>query len=76
MYKTCLAMLVPLVLVSTMLAGGCRSGVGTPTGLQIAFGSYRDDSRDGNFEIYVMKVDGSGQTRLTNNAADDEWPSW
>ncbi|HUU56824.1 MAG TPA: protein kinase [bacterium] len=30
--------------------------------------------RDGNDEIYVMALDGSGQTRLTNNKADDSSP--
>ena len=32
--------------------------------------------RDGNFEIYVMNADGSGQTRLTNNPVLDGSPSW
>ena len=32
--------------------------------------------RAGNNEIYVMKADGSGVTRLTNNAANDEAPTW
>jgi Tol biopolymer transport system component len=32
--------------------------------------------RDGNAEIYVMNADGSGQTRLTDNAADDMDPNW
>ena len=39
---------------------------------RIAFHS----NRDGNWEIYVMNADGSGQTRLTNNPAADSWPSW
>ena len=30
--------------------------------------------RDGNDEIYIMNVDGTGQTRLTTNAADDYSP--
>ena len=38
----------------------------------IAFSS----NRDGNFEIYVMKADGSQQTRLTNNPAFENRPSW
>jgi hypothetical protein len=33
-------------------------------------------SRDGNDEIYVMNADGTGQTRLTNNAASDWEPAW
>ncbi len=33
-------------------------------------------SRDGNYQIYVMNADGSGQTRLTNNAATDFAPAW
>ncbi len=39
---------------------------------RIAFASYRD----GNSEIYVMNADGSDQTRLTSNAAADEFPTW
>ena len=35
--------------------------------IRIAFAS----DRDGNWEIYIMNVDGSEQTRLTNNPADD-----
>ena len=38
----------------------------------IAFAS----RRDGNGEIYVMNADGSGQNRLTNNAAGDHSPAW
>jgi TolB protein len=33
-------------------------------------------TRDGNSEIYVMNADGTGQTRLTNNAFDDGRPAW
>jgi len=39
---------------------------------QIAFVS----DRDGNDEIYVMDVDGSHQTNLTHNPADDDAPTW
>ena len=35
----------------------------------ISFTTYRD----GNGEIYVMNADGTGQTRLTTNDAED-WP--
>lgn len=33
-------------------------------------------TRDGNYEIYVMNADGSGQTRLTNDQTNDFGPSW
>ena len=39
---------------------------------KIAFTS----TRDGNYEVYVMNADGSGQANLTNNAAVDYEPSW
>ncbi|MDE2663035.1 MAG: hypothetical protein OXI39_08535 [Gemmatimonadota bacterium] len=48
----------------------------SPDGTWIAFSSDRDDRFDGNREIYVMGADGSGQTRLTNNSADDRTPAW
>ncbi len=39
---------------------------------RIAFHS----NRDGNWNIYLMNHDGSGQTRLTDNPAADSWPNW
>lgn len=39
---------------------------------KIAFSS----KRDGNPEIYLMETDGTNQTRLTNNPAYDDQPSW
>jgi Tol biopolymer transport system component len=42
-------------------------------GTQIVFVSDRDG---GNFEIYKMNADGTGQTNLTNNAAFDADPTW
>jgi hypothetical protein len=32
--------------------------------------------RDGNWEIYVQRADGSGLLRLTNHLADDAEPDW
>jgi len=39
---------------------------------KIAFHS----NRDGDWEIFVMNADGSGQTQLTFNTANDAWPAW
>jgi tricorn protease-like protein len=47
-------------------------GANGPFNGKIAFQS----SRDGNAEIYVMNTDGTGQTRLTFNAAADALPDW
>jgi YD repeat-containing protein len=33
-------------------------------------------NRDGSTQIYVMNSDGTGQTRLTNNASNDDHPRW
>ena len=44
----------------------------SPDGSKIVFYS----RRDGNNEIYIMNADGSNETRLTTNAADDSFPSW
>jgi len=41
-------------------------------GGRIAFMS----NRDGNWEIYIIREDGTGLKRLTNNASDDGLPAW
>jgi Tol biopolymer transport system component len=43
-----------------------------PKQAQIVFHS----NRDGNYEIYVMDVDGQNQCNLTSNPADDWVPEW
>ena len=56
----------------------------SPSGDRIAFTSSRDDPNPTgcyptpgcNYEIYVMNADGSGQTNLTNNPAQDGSPTW
>ncbi|MGB0092498.1 MAG: hypothetical protein WBP81_08190 [Solirubrobacteraceae bacterium] len=51
----------------------------SPDGQQIAFMSTRDTNPDTGFtneEIYVMNADGSRQTRLTNDPAEDSEPAW
>ncbi len=44
----------------------------SPDGEHIAFVT----GRDGNNEIYIMRKDGTHQTRITNNTYNDTWPSW
>ena len=53
-----------------LLASGVQAEA--PKKQQIAFYS----NRDGNFEIYVMDVDGNNPRRLTINPAIDAGPSW
>jgi len=44
----------------------------SPDSRKIVFAS----DRDGNYEIYVMNADGTGQRRLTNNNVTDFHPVW
>jgi|CXWL01.1.fsa_nt_gi Tol biopolymer transport system component len=59
--------------------GDCRSKcqhdfdpVWSPDGQHIAFVS----TRDGDYEIYIMKADGTNQTRLTNNVTGEGQLVW
>jgi TolB protein len=58
-----------LLAILLLLISGC-SKKAENSGL-IAFQS----NRDGNFEIYVMNMDGSGQRRITNSPSNDITPS-
>lgn len=49
-----------------------ENSIWSPDGAQIAF----QTMKDGNFEIYVMDADGSHLSNLTNDPANDYWPSW
>ena len=60
-----------VVLCLTLVAGSLAAAT-THVNAKIAFNS----NRDGNDEIYVMNQDGTGQTRLTNDAASDVGPAW
>ncbi|HEY4690083.1 MAG TPA: DPP IV N-terminal domain-containing protein [Anaerolineae bacterium] len=61
------------ILLLALIAGAVTVYAAFPgTNGKIAF----DSRRDGNPEIYVMNADGSGQTNLTNNPANDAVPAW
>ena len=64
--------LVAIAVLGQLFGPVSPAGAAFPGGVgKIAFVT----DRDGNDEIYVMNADGSGQTRLTNNAADDRGPA-
>src|SRR5437867_2713990 len=70
--------LAGLVLVATLLGalGGATAARAAFPGLngKIAFSTSRPSN--GQYEIYVMNADGSGQTNLSNNPADDTGSAW
>jgi TolB protein len=51
--------------------GSDNEAAWSPDGKQILFST----NRDGNYEIYIMDVDGQNQRRLTNDQASDHDPS-
>jgi Tol biopolymer transport system component len=56
----------------TNSAGDDEAASWSSNGSQLAFAS----NRDGDYEIYVMNTDGSGQSQLTNNDVQDRWAAW
>ena len=65
--------LLALVAVLPLAAHVVPSRAAFPGGNgKIAFSSLGD----GNYEIYVMLADGSGQMKLTNNPGYDADPAW
>ncbi len=58
--------------LAVLFAACGGDGGNAPAAGRIAFVS----ERDGNREIYVMNTDGSDQTNLTDDPADDGVPVW
>ncbi len=50
----------------------CRAQAWSPDGTRIAF----HQEVEGNMDIYVVKADGTGLTRVTHNPAVDVQPAW
>ena len=48
----------------------------SPDGKKIAFTSWDTNLDPATAEVYVMNVDGTGRTRLTNNSFEDSYPAW
>ncbi|MDX1995560.1 MAG: protein kinase [bacterium] len=49
----------------------------SPDGTKIVYHSNVNDTEGtGNFDIFVMNVDGSNPVALTDNVATDQWPAW
>ena len=44
----------------------------SPDGKRVAFTS----TRDGNYDIYVMNIDGSNVERVTSGDERDDYPAW
>ncbi len=44
----------------------------SPDGRRIAFTS----TRDGNYDVYVMNIDGSNVQRITHSEEREDYPAW
>ena len=67
-----------IILVSAV---ALAAGLSAPTPASSAFPGTNGKiafttTRGGNFEVYVMNADGTGQANLSNNAAFDFAPAW
>jgi len=65
---------VPGVAIVSATAEGGRNPQGTVALTLDAGHLLFESNRDGNWEIYVMRGDGSDQVRLTNHPAEDHSP--
>ena len=69
------------VILLTLLVNSAKAAVGDTTRVSLALDSTSgrivfSSNRDGNSGIYVMKGDGTGQTRLTYDSWGDYSPVW
>ncbi len=58
----------------TSYRGLQRSPSLSPDGTQVAF--TWDGGNDGNLDLYVQNIDGSGRTKLTSDQSPDLYPAW
>jgi Tol biopolymer transport system component len=59
----------------TSMPGGAEGeamAAWSPDGKSIAFGS----DRDGDWDVYTIRTDGTGLRQITNNSVADDSPSW
>jgi hypothetical protein len=71
--------IVVLIVVGSGKNNGDAAPAATPLPtpfVEAAGGIAFETTRDGNLGIYVMDADGSAQTRLTNDQAEDRDPAW
>jgi len=50
----------------------------SPDGRRLAFMSAQPDARgsDPNYDVFVVRLDGTGLTQLTDWPGEDVWPAW
>jgi hypothetical protein len=62
-----------LFVAGFIIAAEMRSAVASPAlNGKILFQS----DRDGDYEIYTINPDGTGETQITDNTASDSWAAW
>jgi Tol biopolymer transport system component len=58
----------------TNLGGANFAPVFTPDGKKIIFSSNYEQPRSGNFDLYLINVDGTGLEKVTTHADFDSFP--